>query len=57
MSKDIFDVNGSKVFVENGKVKTVLNEEVQKTGFMSVEEGKIMTLEAVKMTLKLNGKI
>ena len=30
--------NGSKVFIENGEVKTILNEDIQKTGYMSVEE-------------------
>lgn len=57
MSKDIIDVNGSKVFVEKGEVKTVLNEDNRKTGFMSVEDGKRITLEAVKLILKQNGKI
>lgn len=32
------NVNGSRVFVEDGKVKTVLSEEIQKTGYMSVDE-------------------
>lgn len=31
-------INGSKVFIENGEVKTILNEDIQKTGYMSVEE-------------------
>ena len=31
-------INGSKVFIENGEVKTVLNEAIQKTGYMSVRE-------------------
>ena len=31
-------INGSRVFVENGEVKTVFSEEIQKTGYMSVEE-------------------
>lgn len=32
------NVNGSRVFIENGNVKTVLSEEIQKTGYMSVDE-------------------
>ena len=32
------NVNGSRVFIEDGKVKTVLSEEIQKTGYMSVDE-------------------
>lgn len=31
-------INGSKVFIENGEVKTILNEDIQNTGYMSVEE-------------------
>lgn len=31
-------VNGSRVFIENGEVKTVLSEKIAKTGYMSVEE-------------------
>ena len=30
------DVNGSKVFVENGEVKTILNENIQRTGYMTI---------------------
>ena len=28
----------AKFFIENGGVKTILNEDIQKTGYMSVEE-------------------
>jgi hypothetical protein len=35
---EIVDVNGSKVFVENGEVKTLLSEEIQSSGYMSVDE-------------------
>ena len=31
-------INGSRVYVENGEVKTLLSEETQKTGYMTVEE-------------------
>ena len=31
-------INGSKVFIDNGEVKTILNEDIQNTGYMSVEE-------------------
>lgn len=57
MSKDCIDINGCKIFVENGEIKTILNEEIQKTGYMSVEDGKKITLEAVKLILKQNDKI
>lgn len=29
---EVVDINGSKVFVEDGEVKTILNEEIQRTG-------------------------
>ncbi len=35
---EVMDIKGSKVFVENGEVQTVLNEEIQRTGWMTVEE-------------------
>ena len=44
-------------FVENGEVKTVLSEEIQRTGWMTVEESREITLEAVKWIYMQNGKI
>lgn len=39
MLNDIVDANGSKVFVENGEVKTILSEDIQKNGGdMTVEQ-------------------
>ena len=46
---EVVDINGSKVFVENGKVKTILNEEIQRTGYMSVEELKEIIKTEVRM--------
>lgn len=54
---DVVDINGSKVFVENCEVKTVLSEEIQRTGWMTVEESREITLEAVKWIYMQNGKI
>lgn len=45
---EVVDINGSKMFVENGEVKTVLNEEIQKTGWMTVEEAKSITLARIE---------
>ena len=47
MLNEVVDINGSKVYVENGEVKTVLNEEIQKTGWMTVEEAKSITLAII----------
>jgi len=52
---EIVDVNGTKIFIENGEVKTVLSEQIQKSGYMDVEESRRITLEAVRMIYKING--
>ena len=44
---EVVDINGSKVFVEDGEVKTVLSEEIQRTGWMTVEEAKAITLAII----------
>ena len=54
---EVVDINGSKVFIENGEVKTVLSEEIQRTGWMTVEESREITLEAVKWIYMQNGRI
>ena len=54
---EVVDINGSKVFVEDGEVKTILNEEIQRTGYMSVEEAKQLTLEKIKKIYQLNGAL
>ncbi|MBE6336867.1 MAG: hypothetical protein E7066_09370 [Lentimicrobiaceae bacterium] len=41
-------INGSRVFVEDGEVKTILSESIQKSGYMSVEEGREITLAAIE---------
>lgn len=41
-------INGSRVFVENGEVKTILSEYIQKSGYMSVEEAREITLAAIE---------
>lgn len=37
---EVIDINGSKVFIENGDVKTILNESIQITGYMDLEEAR-----------------
>ena len=41
-------INGSRVFVENGEVKTILSESILKSGYMSVEESRRITLAAIE---------
>ena len=38
MLNEVISINGSKIFVENGEVKTILSEEIQKSGYMSLED-------------------
>ena len=47
------DINGSKVFVENGEVKTILSEAIQQSGYMSVEEARRITHEIIKKEYQL----
>ena len=57
MLNEVININGSKVFVENGEVKTILSEEIQKSGYMSVEDAKKLTLEKIKKIYQLNNGI
>lgn len=51
---EVVDINGSKVFVENGEVKTKLNEDIQKTGYMSVEDARNICHEIIKKEYQLS---
>ena len=57
MVSEVIDINGSKVSVENGKVKTVLNEEIQRTGWMTVEEAMALTENKIRKLYEMNGKL
>ena len=49
-------INGSRVFVEDGEVKTILSESIQKSGYMSVEEAREITLAAIEKIYAMNRK-
>ena len=51
------NINGSRVYVENGEVKTVLSDEIQRTGYMSVEECYQLIDSAIRMVYELNEKL
>jgi len=40
-------INESRVIIENGEVKTIFSEEIQRTGYMSVEEARMLTHQYV----------
>lgn len=46
-------INGSRNFIENGEVKTVLNENITKTGRMSIEDAQKLTIDKIKKILAL----
>ncbi len=48
------NINGSRVYVENGEVKTVFNDKIQRTGYMSVDECYQLIHAAIKMVYELN---
>lgn len=49
-------INGSRVFVENVEVKTILSESIQKSGYMSVEEAREMILAAIEKIYAMKRK-
>ena len=48
---------GSKVFIENGEVKTILSEGIQQSGYMSVEEAKQLTIAEITKIYQLKDGI
>ena len=54
---EVVDINGSKVFVEDGEVKTVLSEEIRRTGWMSVEDARMLTISKVRKIYEINWKL
>ncbi|MGM9745851.1 MAG: hypothetical protein ACI30H_02685 [Paludibacteraceae bacterium] len=48
------DINGSKVYIENGQVKVQLSENITRTGHMSVEEAKRLTEEKIRKIYMMN---
>ena len=49
-------INGSRVFVENGEVKTILSESIQKSGYMSVEEAREILLATIEKIYAMKRK-
>ena len=50
---EVVDINGSKVFIENGEVKTILSEAIQNSGYMSVEEAREIGHEIISKEYQL----
>lgn len=49
-------INGSRVFVEDGEVKTILSESIQKSGYMSAEEARKLILAAIEKIYAMKRK-
>jgi hypothetical protein len=45
-------ISESRVIVENGEIKTIFSEEIQKTGRMSIEESRRLCIEALNLVEK-----
>ena len=54
---EVVDINGSKVFVEDGEVKTILSEEIRRRGWMTVEDAIALTMNKIRMLYEINGKL
>lgn len=51
-------VNGNRVYIENGEVKTQLREDIQRTGWMSLDDLQSLVTEEIKMMyLEKYGKL
>lgn len=50
-------VNGTRIYVENGNVKTILNEDIENSDYMSVDECFNIIETEVKKIYELNGKL
>ncbi len=48
------DVNGTKIFIENDDVKTILSEQIQKTGYMTLEESYQIGVEQIRKVYEMN---
>ena len=53
MEISIDKVHESKVVIENGEVKTIFSEEIQRTGWMTIEESRRLCHEMVDKTREL----
>ena len=49
-------INGSREFVEDGEVKTILSESIQKSGYMSAEEARKLILAAIEKIYAMKRK-
>ena len=52
------DINGSKVIYRNGEVHTILSDEINRRGLMSIEESRLLTqISVLKIYQMYKGKM
>ena len=46
-------IDGCRVFVENGEVKTVLSDEIQESGYIPLETAKQLSIAMIKKVIEI----
>lgn len=46
-------IDGCRVFVENGEVKTVLSDEMQESGYIPLETAKQLSIAKIKKVIEI----
>ena len=46
-------IDGCKVLVENGEVKTVLSDEIQESGYIPLEAAKQLSIATIKKVIEI----
>ena len=50
---DIIDINGNKIYIEDGQVKTVFNDEIITSGYLDLEEARQLLHSSIDMHQRL----
>lgn len=50
-------IDGCRVYVENGNVKTQFSNDIDNTGYMDIETSRLLLLECNKKRFALHGKL
>ena len=46
-------IDGCRVFIENGEVKTVLSDEIQESGYIPLETAKQLSIAKIKKVIEI----
>ncbi len=47
-------INGSRVYLENGEVKTIFSDEIQRNSFMTIEEADALLDATIDLIYDMN---